>query len=277
MSPNNRRALQAVLYEVFAIAFVGPVLSIAFDKPRTSTLALAFVLSSIALTWNYLFNAIFERWESRQPVRGRSFVRRLAHGTGFEGGLAVILVPVMALWLDISALQAFVANLGLLAFFFVYAIAFTWTFDRVFGLPASAIQGDAGEHGNHRPVHLTDSAALITPAMAGAVVVTGSHGGDSAAGFALAVRPFLVVFNDAGRGLGDAGISGLRLLQDAGIAAATVAHTSARIGHAGSTWNEGVISHVNELAAALGIGPGKVCKEALAPLCEPATLQAGMT
>src|SRR3954470_4584555 len=138
MSPKARRVLQAVLYELFAIAFVGPVLSVAFDKPPTSTLGLAFVLSSIALTWNYLFNAIFERWESRQAVRGRSLARRLAHGIGFEGGLAVILIPVMSLWLDISAFGAFVANLGLLAFFFVYAIAFTWAFDRLFGLPESA-------------------------------------------------------------------------------------------------------------------------------------------
>jgi uncharacterized membrane protein len=130
--------LQAVLYEAFAIAFVGPVLSLAFDKPATSTLGLAFVLSSIALAWNYVFNAIFERWESRQPVGGRSFPRRLAHGIGFEGGLVVMLVPVMAFWLDISFLNAFLANLGLLAFFFVYAVAFTWAFDRVFGLPQSA-------------------------------------------------------------------------------------------------------------------------------------------
>jgi uncharacterized membrane protein len=138
MSPRTRRVLQAALYEVFAIAFVGPVLSFAFDKPPTSTLGLAVVLSSIALAWNYIFNAIFERWESRQSVRGRSIARRLAHGLGFEGGLVVILVPVMALWLEISAFNAFLANLGLLAFFFVYAIAFTWAFDRVFGLPASA-------------------------------------------------------------------------------------------------------------------------------------------
>ena len=47
---------QALLYEVFAIAFVGPVLSFAFDKPPTSTLTLAVVLSTIALTWNYVFN-----------------------------------------------------------------------------------------------------------------------------------------------------------------------------------------------------------------------------
>lgn len=143
MSPKTRRVLQAVLYEFFAIAFVGPVLSIAFDKPPASTLGLAIVLSSIALVWNYVFNAIFERWESRQPVRGRSFSRRLAHGIGFEGGLVIILVPVMSLWLEISPLNAFLANLGLLVFFFVYAIAFTWTFDRVFGLPESAAKRDA--------------------------------------------------------------------------------------------------------------------------------------
>jgi uncharacterized membrane protein len=138
MSPRIRRVVQAVLYEAFAIAFVGPVLSLAFDKPPASTLGLAFVLSSIALAWNYAFNAMFERWEARQAVRGRSLRRRVAHGIGFEGGLVVILVPVMSLWLEISLWEAFLANLGLLAFFFFYAIAFTWAFDRVFGLPASA-------------------------------------------------------------------------------------------------------------------------------------------
>lgn len=138
MKPRTRRVLQAVLYEVIAIAFVGPVLSLAFDKPQTSTLALAVVLSSVALGWSYLFNTLFERWESRQAVKGRSFTRRLAHGIGFEGGLTVILIPVMALWLNISPVNAFFANLGLLAFFFVYAIVFTWAFDRLFGLPSSA-------------------------------------------------------------------------------------------------------------------------------------------
>lgn len=139
MSPRKRRVLQACLYEVFAIAFVGPVLSFAFDTPKVSTFALAVVLSGIALAWNYLFNAAFERWESRQAVRGRSFKRRLVHGMGFEGGLAVLLVPVMAYWLKTTFWVAFLANLGLLAFFFVYAIAFTWAFDRLFGLPASAL------------------------------------------------------------------------------------------------------------------------------------------
>ena len=60
------------------------------------------------------------------------------HGIGFEGGLVFILVPIMAWWLKISLLEAFLADLGLLIFFFIYTIAFTWVFDKVFGLPLSA-------------------------------------------------------------------------------------------------------------------------------------------
>ena len=140
MSPITRRVVQAILYEVIAIAVVGPALSLAFDKPQASTFGLAVVLSTIALTWNYVFNWIFERWEARHAVGGRSVMRRLAHGAGFEGGLVILLVPVMSLWLDITPMAAFIANLGLLVFFFFYAIVFTWAFDRVFGLPASAVK-----------------------------------------------------------------------------------------------------------------------------------------
>lgn len=144
MTPVQRRVLQSVLYELLAVAFVGPVLSLAFGKPPGSTLVLAVLLSLIALSWNYVFNWVFERWEARQPVRGRSWLRRLAHGLGFEGGLTLILIPLMSFWLDISPLEAFVANLGLLVFFFVYAVVFTWAFDRVFGLPASAADPHRG-------------------------------------------------------------------------------------------------------------------------------------
>ena len=143
MSPTVRRIVQAVLYEAFAIAFVGPGMSLIFAQSVGSTLALAVLMSSIALGWNYVFNGLFEAWEARQVVKGRSFKRRLAHGIGFEGGLVLILVPVMAFWLETTLLKALIADLGILAFFFVYAIAFTWAFDRVFGLPASATGSDA--------------------------------------------------------------------------------------------------------------------------------------
>ncbi len=137
MKPRTRRIVQAVLYEAIAIAVVGPVIAVVFGESASSSLMLAFVLSTIALLWNYLFNGAFEWWEARQPSGRRTLARRLAHGAGFEIGLLFLLTPVMAGWLKTTLLQAFMANLGLLLFFLVYAIVFTWCFDLVFGPPAS--------------------------------------------------------------------------------------------------------------------------------------------
>jgi uncharacterized membrane protein len=141
MTPTTRRIVQAALYEGIAIAVVTPTLMLAFSHPPGSAFLLSALMSSIALTWNYLFNLVFERWETRQIVKGRSLARRIAHGVGFEGGLALILLPVMAYWLEVSLWAAFVADVGLLAFFFVYTVAFTWVFDKIFGLPLSAQGG----------------------------------------------------------------------------------------------------------------------------------------
>ncbi len=138
MSPTTRRVVQAILYEIGAVSFVGPALSWGFDQPVGESLALALLMSAIALGWNYVFNGLFEAWEARQAVKGRSARRRLVHGIGFEGGLAILLVPLAAWWLQTTLLAALLAEMVLLAFFFVYAIVFTWAFDRVFGLPRSA-------------------------------------------------------------------------------------------------------------------------------------------
>lgn len=138
MSPTTRRILQAVLYEGIAIAVVAPALAAFYAAPASSTFVLTVLMSTVALIWNYIFNALFERWESRQTVRGRSVWRRMAHGLGFEGGLALILVPLVSWWLAISAWEALLVDLSILLFFFVYTVAFTWAFDRVFGLPESA-------------------------------------------------------------------------------------------------------------------------------------------
>ena len=99
----------------------------------------------------------------------------------------------------------------------------------------------------------------------GAIAVSGSHGGLSAARFALEARPFLVVFNDAGIGKDGAGIAALAWLVPHGIAAVAVAHHSARIGEALSTWTDGVISSVNAVAAGLGARAGMGLREWLQP------------
>ena len=49
----------------------------------------------------------------------------------------VFLVPIIALWLDVSFMEALVMDLGLLAFFLIYTFVFSWVFDAIFGLPAA--------------------------------------------------------------------------------------------------------------------------------------------
>jgi hypothetical protein len=110
-----------------------------------------------------------------------------------------------------------------------------------------------------RPLRVVDSITELGPRDAGCIAVSGSHGGVSSARYAAAARPFLSVFNDAGVGLDAAGIAGLSALQAQGLAACAVAHASARIGDARSTLDDGIISHANALARALGIAPGQRC------------------
>ena len=81
--------------------------------------------------------------------------------------------------------------------------------------------------------------------------------------FALQAAPRLAVFNDAGVGKNQAGVAALAMLQVAGIAACTVARSSARIGEARSTLDDGVISFVNAAATVLGMNAGVRLREAL--------------
>ena len=145
MQGLRRRIVFVTLYELIAIAATSAGLAAFSDSGLQRAGVAAVVSSAVAVVWNVVFNTLFERWEARQSVRGRSLARRAAHAIGFEGGLVVTLVPFFAWWLDITLWQAFVLDLGLLLFFLVYTFVFNWVFDRVFGLPASALP--VGEQG----------------------------------------------------------------------------------------------------------------------------------
>ena len=128
------------------------------------------------------------------------------------------------------------------------------------------------EQGRGGRVMLMDSITELTPDDAGGIVVSASHGGASSAKFALAVPLKAVFFNDAGVGKDSAGIVALDMLEASGVAAGTVAHTSARIGDARDMWESGVISHVNSIARELGLLPGKALRAALMELVAARTL-----
>ena len=112
------------------------------------------------------------------------------------------------------------------------------------------------------PIVAAESATQLGADVRGAVLVVGSHGGIIAAYLAASAGARAVILNDAGVGKDAAGIAGLAYLGRIGTAAATVAHTSARIGDGVDALERGVISHANALAAALGVVAGMPCGEA---------------
>ncbi len=108
-----------------------------------------------------------------------------------------------------------------------------------------------------------DSVTHLTPDHRGAVVYAASHGGTYAAAYAAAKGVAAVILNDAGIGRERAGIAGLDLLGDLGVPAATVSHTTARIGDGRHGVAQGTLSAVNAPAAALGLVAAMTCRDAL--------------
>jgi hypothetical protein len=113
------------------------------------------------------------------------------------------------------------------------------------------------------PVWGCDSIGMVVDEDAGRILVLGSHGGlhggDPASALGPAARA--AVFHDAGVAADESGTTRLPALDARAIAAATVAHTSARIGDARSLWATGVLSRVNRIAAAAGARAGMTVPE----------------
>jgi hypothetical protein len=118
------------------------------------------------------------------------------------------------------------------------------------------------------PVVVADSVTALPSNARGAVLVTGSHGGLIAAHYASAAGVRAAIFNDAGRGRDEAGIAGVRALDRVAMAAAAVAHTSARIAVASDTLEHGVVAFANAGASRVGVTPGMGCRDAVERLLD---------
>lgn len=103
-------------------------------------------------------------------------------------------------------------------------------------------------------VYTIDSASLVTADDAGHIVLTGSHGGLLGGRPETAVKypVFAAVYNDADRGIDDAGVLRLAALDARGIAGATVSAWSARIGDGLSTYRDGFVTAINSSATCCG-------------------------
>lgn len=139
MQGIQRKVVQAVSYEALALVLIVPLADWVFDSGLALSGLVALGVSLIAVSWSMLFNSLFERWEARQLRPQRTFKRRIGHAVGFELGLILFSTPFIAFGLSLHWWQALLSDLVLMAFYLVYALAFYWAFDRLFGPPAATL------------------------------------------------------------------------------------------------------------------------------------------
>lgn len=114
-----------------------------------------------------------------------------------------------------------------------------------------------------RSIVCTDSIAFARPEDRGTnVLCTAGHTGRSVVGYITDAAPWGFICSDGGTGKNRSGLTALEPAAEAGIAGASVDAMTARMGDGHSTYFDGIISAMNELAAAKGVRIGQPATEA---------------
>ncbi|MBA4327665.1 MAG: hypothetical protein C0428_05510 [Polaromonas sp.] len=126
----KERFFHALGFELLAIAICAPLGAWLLGYSLAHMGLLTLMISLIAMVWNMVFNALFDRAQRRMGFR-RTLGARAVHSVIFEIGLILAVVPLAAWWLDIGLWEAFVLDIGIVLFFLPYTFAFNWSYDHL--------------------------------------------------------------------------------------------------------------------------------------------------
>ncbi|WP_034946276.1 multidrug/biocide efflux PACE transporter [Erwinia oleae] len=122
------RVIHAVGYESVAILLLAPAAAWALDKPLFQMGSLAVMLSTVAMIWNVIYNAGFDKLFPRDKVT-RGLALRVLQALGFEGGFILIGLPIAAAMLGISLGQALLIEIAFFLAYLPYTVFYNWLFD----------------------------------------------------------------------------------------------------------------------------------------------------
>lgn len=136
MRTTADRIRHAVSFEIIGIIIATPLAAFAFHLHAGDSAIIIVASATIAMVWNYFYNLGFDHLMQRFTGGTAKTARiRVVHAILFELGLLIIMLPLVALYLQISLWQALVMDVALALFYMGYAFVFNWAYDRVFPLP----------------------------------------------------------------------------------------------------------------------------------------------
>lgn len=120
----TERVIHAITFEGLATLILAPTAAWLMQRSVVEMGGLSILLATLAMVWNIIYNAAFDRlWPvSRFP---RQLKVRALHALGFETGFVIM----VAIVLGVSLLQAFMLEIGFMLFFLPYTMAFNWVWD----------------------------------------------------------------------------------------------------------------------------------------------------
>ena len=130
MMISKRRIIHALSYEIILLVIIAIALSFIFEVPMEVTGTLGIAMAVTSVIWNMVFNHFFEKYEQKKKFK-RTIKVRILHAIGFEGGLMIATIPMVAYAMNMSILQAVILDLGLTSCILVYTFIFQWCYDLI--------------------------------------------------------------------------------------------------------------------------------------------------
>ena len=128
MRTKKDRIRHTLSFEIMGLLIFAPLASLVFGFELHTMGAIALVGSLVATVWNFFYNILFDK---TVPIR-------VLHAILFEGGLLLLFLPFIAIYLNISLWEAFKMDIAMATFYLIYAFVFNWVYDQVFPIPNTA-------------------------------------------------------------------------------------------------------------------------------------------
>ena len=140
MQGMKRRVTYVFFYEVLSFLICAMILAVLSGSTFSHTGPLSLLIAVIAVSVNFFYNYAFEWWEKRQHSKTRTIFRRVVHAIGFQVVLVTILIPLIAWWMQISLVKAFLLDFSLMIIIPCYTFVYNYFFDHLFGLPSHLLE-----------------------------------------------------------------------------------------------------------------------------------------
>jgi len=140
MRTQSDRLRHTLMFEIIGLITCTPLATWVLNRDMAAIGTMTVTITLTAMACNYVFNFLFDHALVLldRPVNVRPPWMRALHSVLFEASLLIITTPMVAWWLDMTFLDALIADIGFAIFFLVYAYVFNFTYDRVFPIPVHA-------------------------------------------------------------------------------------------------------------------------------------------